>query len=69
MPEYKSNEWEFQSFVISWLTEFLSTGSYPFDTATANTSLKGTSTTKYPDVLLWLNHCRFSRFLSAGERE
>jgi hypothetical protein len=43
MPEYKSNEWEFQSFVISWLTEFLSTGSYPFDTATANTSsaLKG----------------------------
>jgi type I restriction-modification system DNA methylase subunit len=56
MPEYKSNEWEFQSFVISWLTEFLSTGSYPFDTATANTSLKGTSTTKYPDVLLWLNH-------------
>jgi hypothetical protein len=56
MPEYKSNEWEFQSFVISWLTEFLSTGSYPFDTATASTSLKGTGNTKYPDVLLWLNH-------------
>jgi len=56
MPEYKSNEWEFQSFVISWLTEFLSTGSYPFDTATANTSLKGAGNTKFPDVLLWLNH-------------
>ena len=48
MPEYKSNEWEFQSFVISWLTEFLSTGSYPFDNATANTSLKGTGTYQIP---------------------
>lgn len=56
MPEYKSNEWVFQGEVVSWLNEFLSTGSYPFDSATQNTSLKVTdSKTKFPDVQLWLN--------------
>ena len=53
MPEYKSNEWVFQGEVVSWLNEFLSTGSYPFDSATQNTSLKVTdSKTKFPDVHL-----------------
>lgn len=56
MPEYKSNEWVFQGEVVSWLNEFLSTASYPFDYATQNTSLKvADSKTKFPDVQLWLN--------------
>lgn len=56
MPSFKSNEWEFQGMVVGWLNEFLATGSYPFDTATANTSLKVPDSTKYPDVLLWINY-------------
>lgn len=56
MPEYKSNERVFQGEVVSWLNEFLSTASYPFDYATQNTSLKvADSKTKFPDVQLWLN--------------
>jgi len=56
MPDFKSNELEFQGFVIGWLNSFLASGSYPFDTATPNTSLKVLDTTKYPDVLLWINY-------------
>ncbi|MDD5189577.1 MAG: N-6 DNA methylase [Dehalococcoidales bacterium] len=57
MPTFKSNELEFQGFVAGWLTEFLAPGSYPFDTAAINSSLKMTETkTKFPDVVLWNNY-------------
>lgn len=57
MPEFKSNEYEFQGMVVGWLNEWLATGSYPFDSATQNPSLKtGASTTKFPDVALWINY-------------
>ena len=57
MPDFKSNEYEFQGLVVGWLNEFLATGSYPFDTATQNPSLKtGVTETKFPDVQLWIKY-------------
>ncbi|MDP2920607.1 MAG: N-6 DNA methylase, partial [Dehalococcoidia bacterium] len=57
MPDYKSNEYEFQGMVVGWLNEFLAAESYPFDTATQNPSLKtGESKTQFPDIQLWINY-------------
>jgi len=56
MADVKSNEREFNSQVISWLKEFISGGSYPFEDITGETSVKAPSeTTKFPDVQIWLN--------------
>jgi len=56
MPTVKSNEKEFMSQVISWLNEFLSTGTYPFELASSDPSVKVSGKkTKFPDVQIWLN--------------
>jgi type I restriction enzyme M protein len=56
MPDIKSNEREFMSQVISWLNEFLKEGSYPFEVASSDPSLKvEDKKTKFPDVQVWLN--------------
>ncbi|MDO8578282.1 MAG: N-6 DNA methylase [Dehalococcoidales bacterium] len=56
MPEIQANEREFNSQVIAWLNEFVSTGSYPFENITGETSVKAVGeTTKFPDVQVWLS--------------
>ena len=56
MP-FKSNEREFMSQVTSWLNEFLASGTYPFEMASSEPSLKGADNkTQFPDVQLWINH-------------
>jgi len=56
MPTVKANEREFMSQVISWLNEFLSSGTYPFETASSDPSIKMLGEkTKFPDVLIWRN--------------
>ena len=56
MPTVKANEREFMSQVISWLNEFLSSGTYPFETASSDPSIKMSGEkTKFPDVLIWRN--------------
>lgn len=56
MPTVKANEREFMSQVISWLNEFLSSGTYPFETASSDPSIKMSGEkTKFPDVQIWLN--------------
>ncbi|MFZ3136510.1 MAG: N-6 DNA methylase [Thermodesulfovibrionales bacterium] len=56
MPDIKSNEREFMSQVTSWLNEFLKEGSYPFEVASSDPSLKvEDKKTKFPDVQIWLN--------------
>lgn len=56
MGKIQSNEREFNSQVIVWINEFISGGSYPFDNATGETSIKvAGETTKFPDVQIWLN--------------
>jgi type I restriction enzyme M protein len=56
MPTVKSNEKEFMSQVISWLNEFLSAGTYPFELASSDPSIKiSEKKTRFPDVQIWLN--------------
>ncbi len=56
MPDVKSNEREFMSQVTSWLNEFLKEGSYPFEVASSDPSIKvSEKKTKFPDVQIWLN--------------
>ena len=56
MPNVNANEREFMSQVISWLNEVISYGSYPFDIASSETSVKVSSTTtNFPDIQIWLN--------------
>jgi type I restriction enzyme M protein len=56
MQKIKSNEDEFKSQAISWLNEFLKQGSYPFEVASAEPSVKvQAKKTKFPDVQIWLN--------------
>ncbi|MCX5718069.1 MAG: N-6 DNA methylase, partial [Nitrospirae bacterium] len=44
------------SQVTSWLNEFLKAGSYPFEVASSDPSVKVESKkTKFPDVQIWLN--------------
>jgi len=52
----KSNEREFNSQVITWLNEFIGSGTYPFEVATSDPSIKSyKETTRFPDVAIWLN--------------
>ncbi len=56
MANIKSNEREFNSQVIVWLNEFISSGGYPFRDITGETSVKVPGeTTRFPDVQVWLN--------------
>ena len=56
MADIKSNEREFMSQVTSWLNEFLKTGSYPFEVASSDPSVKvSEKKTKFPDIQIWLN--------------
>jgi len=56
MTKVKSNEDEFKSQVISWLNEFLKLGTYPFEVASAEPSIKvQEKKTRFPDVQIWLN--------------
>lgn len=56
MPTVKSNEKEFMSQVISWLNEFLSAGTGPFELASSDPSVKvSEKKTRFPDVQIWLN--------------
>jgi type I restriction enzyme M protein len=56
MGDIKSNEKEFMSQVISWLNEFLKEGSYPFEVASSDPSIKvEEKKTRFPDVQIWLN--------------
>ena len=44
------------SQVISWLNEFLKEGTYPFEVASSDPSVKvSEKKTKFPDVQIWLN--------------
>ncbi|MCL4537261.1 MAG: SAM-dependent methyltransferase [Nitrospirae bacterium] len=56
MADIKSNEREFMSQVTSWLNEFLKDGSYPFEVASSDPSIKvSEKKTKFPDVQVWLS--------------
>lgn len=56
MSKVKANEREFTGQVVSWLNEALTQGSYPFDIASSEASLKVSSTkTNFPDIQIWLN--------------
>jgi type I restriction-modification system DNA methylase subunit len=56
MLTVKTNEREFMSQVISWLNEFLGAGTYPFELASSDPSVKvSDKKTKFPDVQIWLN--------------
>ncbi len=56
MTDIKSNEREFMSQVTSWLNEFLKEGTYPFEVASSDPSLKvSEKKTKFPDIQIWMN--------------
>jgi type I restriction enzyme M protein len=56
MSNVKANEREFMSLVVSWLNEFFRTGSYPFEMASSDPSVKiSEKKTKFPDIQIWLN--------------
>lgn len=56
MTTVKANEREFMSQVISWLNEAISQGSYPFEIASSEASLKVSSKgTNFPDIQIWLS--------------
>jgi hypothetical protein len=56
MPTVKSNENEFKSQVTSWLNGFLSAGTYPFELASSDPSVKvSDKKTQFPDAQIWLN--------------
>ena len=56
MPTVNANEDEFKGQVITWLDEAISQGSYSFDVASSEASLKVSSTTtNFPDIQIWLN--------------
>jgi len=56
MADIKANEREFSGQVVVWLNELISSGSYPFENITGETSVKTSGeSTKFPDVKIWLN--------------
>ena len=56
MSTVKANEREFSGQVVTWLNEAISQGSYPFEIASSEASLKVSSTeTNFPDIQIWLN--------------
>lgn len=56
MTRVKTTEREFTGQVIFWLNEAISQGSYPFERASSEASLKVSSTeTNFPDIQVWLN--------------
>ncbi len=56
MSKVNANEREFMSQVVAWLNEAISQGTYPFDVASSESSLKVSSTTtNFPDIQIWFN--------------
>jgi type I restriction enzyme M protein len=56
MTDVRANEREFMSQVISWLNEFFEKGTYPFEVASCDPSIKiSEGKTRFPDVQIWLN--------------
>ena len=56
MPTVKTTENEFRSQVISWLNEFIGTGTYPFEVASSDPSITvAEGETRFPDIQVWLN--------------
>jgi len=55
MPDIKVTEREFQIRAIGWVNEFLSTGSFPFEVASGEASIRTSDGRKFPDVQIWLN--------------
>lgn len=56
MTDVRANEREFMSQVISWLNEFFKHGSYPFEVASSDPSLKvSEKKTQFPDVQIWID--------------
>lgn len=56
MSDIKTTENEFRGQVISWLNEFIKDGSYPFEVASSDPSIKvSEKKTQFPDVQIWLN--------------
>jgi ribonuclease D len=55
MSNVKANEREFMSLVVSWLNEFFRTGSYPFEMASSDPSVKiSEKKTKFPDIQIFI---------------
>jgi len=56
MVDIKTTENEFRGLVIHWLNELFEKGSYPFEYATSDPSIKvEEGKTRYPDVQIWFN--------------
>ncbi|MFQ6034591.1 MAG: class I SAM-dependent DNA methyltransferase, partial [Sedimentisphaerales bacterium] len=55
MAKTKATEGEFRGQVIAWIKEQISHGGLPFENATADSSLYGLPTVRFPDVLLTLD--------------
>ncbi len=56
MTDVKANEREFMSQVTTWLNEFLKDGSYPFEVASSDPSVRvSEKKTRFPDVQIWIN--------------
>ncbi len=56
MADFRSNEREFTTQVVSWLNESLGEGGYPFEGVSSEVSLRDPEDkTLFPDVLVWLN--------------
>lgn len=56
MTTIRANEREFMSQVTSWLNEFIKSGSYPFEVASSDPSVKvSEGKTRFPDVQIWIN--------------
>jgi len=56
MPDVKATEGEFKSLVISWVNSFFEKGSYPFQVASADPSIRTEEgKRRFPDVQIWKN--------------
>lgn len=56
MSTVRATENEFRGQVISWLNEFINSGSYPFEVASSDPSVKvSEKKTRFPDVQVWIN--------------
>jgi len=55
MAKTKATEGEFRGQVIAWIKEQIPHGGLPFENATADSSLYGLPTVRFPDVLLTLD--------------
>ncbi|MCD6594741.1 N-6 DNA methylase [bacterium] len=52
MTKIKTNEREFQGYVLKWINDIIKSGSYEVKEASIETGVKDV-TTKFPDIILW----------------